>query len=211
MTLYSTPTDECRAEQEVKKSRFIGIVTPCLNRVDAMEKLALLRLEYPDARHICWAFVCGSPGNYSDNGCSDDGEPSGTAGKPILNVLQHNPVSDIAVYVIRYFGGIKLGAGGLVRAYSNAASTTLENTPLQRVVTKTDFKILLPYSLEDRIRRLIEEFSGSITQHDYTDAVVITVELALEVETTFKAQCSDIGKGEISFQSTKDNLTSEGT
>lgn len=211
MTLYSSPIDECRTEQGVKKSRFIGIIVPCKNRLQAMEKLSQLRAEYPDARHICWAFVCGTPGNYSDNGFSDDGEPSGTAGKPIFNVLQHNPVSDIAAFVIRYFGGIKLGAGGLVRAYSNATSTTLDNTVLQSVIPNTSFKILLPYSLEDRIRRLLEEFEGSIIQHNYSDAVVISVELALELESDFKVKCSDIGRGEISFQAIKEISTPSGT
>lgn len=173
-----------------------------------MEKLKQLREEYPDARHICWAFVCGIPGNYSDYGFSDDGEPSGTAGKPILNVLQHNPVSNIATFVIRYFGGIKLGAGGLVRAYSNSASTTLENTLLEEVIPSTKFKLLLPYPLEDRIRRLIEEYQGTIQQHDYSDQVTISIDLPLDEEAAFKAQCSDIGKGKISFQSPKENSAS---
>ena len=200
MTHYSAPTEECRSEQTVKKSRFIGIIAPCKCRTDAMEKLQQLKCEYPDARHICWAFVCGTPGNYSDYGFSDDGEPSGTAGKPILNVIQHNPVSDIAAFVIRYFGGIKLGAGGLVRAYSNAASTTLENSCLQAVIPSASFKLLLPYPLEDRIRRLIKEYQGIIRQQDYNDVVSITIDLALDYVPTFAEQCSDIGKGEISLK-----------
>lgn len=208
MTHYSTPTGEYRCEQEVKKSRFIGVNAPCKCRAEAIEKLEQLRVEYPDARHICWAFICGTPGNYSDYGFSDDGEPSGTAGKPILNVLQHNPVSDIATFVIRYFGGIKLGAGGLVRAYSNSASTTLENTLLQEVIPSTKFKVLLAYPLEDRIRRLIEEYQGTIELHDYSDLVTISIDLPLDKETAFKAQCCDIGKGTISFQSLTENSTS---
>ncbi len=197
MTLYSTPVQDCRTEQEVKKSRFIGIIVPCQTRSDAMKKLEQLRKEYPDARHICWAFVCGTPGNYSDYGFSDDGEPSGTAGKPIINVLQHNPISDIATFVVRYFGGIKLGAGGLVRAYSNAASCTLEHTELKSVIPCIELNMSLPYSLENRIRRLIKEFQGFIQQHDYSDVVTIVVDLPLDQLDVFKKHCSDIGKGEI--------------
>ena len=134
---YSVPAREARFAQEIKRSRFIGVAIRVSSSEDATEALAALKKEFPDATHHCWAYVLGNPASSSHMRTDDDGEPSGTAGKPILNVLQHQDVGDILLVVVRYFGGTKLGAGGLVRAYSSTASGVMErldvvpNTPLR--------------------------------------------------------------------------------
>ncbi|MCW8886021.1 MAG: YigZ family protein [Motiliproteus sp.] len=112
---YSVPQQRIEVETEIKKSRFIAWADRAENRDQAMAVLSEARNRYPDARHHCWAYLIGNPAQPKTQAMSDDGEPSGTAGKPILNVLQHNEIGDVMIVVSRYFGGIKLGAGGLVR------------------------------------------------------------------------------------------------
>ncbi|MBS3803622.1 MAG: YigZ family protein [Oleiphilaceae bacterium] len=122
---YPVPAGCLTRETEVKKSRFIARIAPVADRADVRRLLAEARTEYPDARHICWAYQIGRPGAALEAAMNDDGEPSGTAGKPILGVIQHKDMGDVLVIVIRYFGGVKLGAGGLVRAYAGAAESVL--------------------------------------------------------------------------------------
>ena len=163
-----------------------------------MQQVAAARAEFPDARHVCWAFVCGTPGNYADYGFSDDGEPGGTAGKPILNVLQHNPVSDLCAIVVRYFGGIKLGAGGLVRAYSSATSATLDLTPLQAVVELAQLQIQTPYPLEDLLRRLIASLQGEIVDCDYGSEVKLLCQVPQDNLAELETSAIEAGRGAVS-------------
>lgn len=122
---YPVPASYLERETIVKKSRFIALVAPVNSRDEVKEWLKRAQHDHPDARHICWAYQIGRPGSAAEAAMNDDGEPSGTAGKPILNVIQHKDMGDVLVMVIRYFGGIKLGAGGLVRAYAGAAESVL--------------------------------------------------------------------------------------
>ncbi|CAG0912002.1 unnamed protein product, partial [Cyprideis torosa] len=110
---FFVPASRVEHELVVNKSRFIAWIAPASDREQAMALLDEARLAYPDARHHCWAYVLGNPSNAASAAANDDGEPAGTAGKPILNVIQHKAIGNIMVVVIRYFGGIKLGAGGL--------------------------------------------------------------------------------------------------
>jgi uncharacterized YigZ family protein len=136
---WRVPQGESEAELVVRKSRFIARVVPVGSREQVKQALARARRDYPDARHHCWAYLLGRPGDAAGAGMSDDGEPAGTAGKPILNALQYGELGDCLVIVIRYFGGIKLGAGGLVCAYGAAAKEALAQAdsaprePLTRV------------------------------------------------------------------------------
>lgn len=109
---YPVPAGYLERETDIKKSRFIARVAPVVSRDEVKEWLEKAHQDHPDARHICWAYQIGRPGSAAEAGMNDDGEPSGTAGKPILSVIQHKDMGDVLVMVIRYFGGIKLGAGG---------------------------------------------------------------------------------------------------
>jgi uncharacterized YigZ family protein len=144
MPLYPIPAGPVDREIEINKSRFIAWLRPVNSREQGLSVLAQARARYPDATHHCHAWLIGSPSS-GDGAMNDDGEPSGTAGKPIFNVIQHKGVGDVMVVVIRYFGGVKLGAGGLVRAYSSAAQAVLaameviERAPEQSVTLHFDF------------------------------------------------------------------------
>lgn len=135
----------------IKKSRFIGCVEPMRDRAGAVARVAALKAAHPGAAHVCWALLAGGA-----SAAHDDGEPGGTAGRPMLEVLRHQQLESVLATVVRYFGGVKLGAGGLVRAYTDAVAQALvgaERVPLQRLVA-LDCEV--PYALEGLLRRELE-------------------------------------------------------
>jgi len=164
---YSIPAAPVEHCFEVKKSKFIARVVHVSGRPMAMESLAQAKLDYPDARHHCWAYLIGPPTQPISAAFSDDGEPSGTAGKPIVNVLNHRGIGDIQVIVTRYFGGIKLGAGGLVRAYSSATQQAIELLVTKVLVPKIELTICCEYAFEPELRRFIETLQGTIISTEY--------------------------------------------
>jgi|TARA_B110000116_G_scaffold267996_1_gene281275 uncharacterized YigZ family protein len=174
---YTSPHSSISTEFEEKRSRFISYLVPVQSRVAALEFLQALKRRYPDARHHCWAYIVGDPASAVEQAFSDDGEPSGTAGKPILNVLQHRAVGDCMAVVVRYFGGIKLGAGGLVRAYSSAASRVVDAADLVEYVAITELHLSCDYDQESLLRRLLIRECGSVLSVDYEATVVLTVSL----------------------------------
>jgi len=180
---YSIPASPCERTYEIKKSRFITRIAYTRDRDSAMAFLAQARADYPDARHHCWAYLLGNPNNAASAAMSDDGEPSGTAGKPILNVLQHKGVGDIMVVVIRYFGGIKLGAGGLVRAYSTATQQAMEILEVQERVALTECLVNCGFSQEQAVRHWLTQHQGQVLDCTYTAAVALQVALP-EVKVT---------------------------
>lgn len=137
--LKTTVTDEVI----IKKSRFITIITPLKSEEEIFPILNDLRKEYPKATHYCYAYVLGTNGQYA--GSNDDGEPAGTAGVPILEVLKHNNLTNLIAVVIRYYGGIQLGAGGLVRAYSNGVSNALKKADFFELIPATKFLVIFNY------------------------------------------------------------------
>src|SRR5690349_3350547 len=131
---YLVPARVHRVEQEVQKSRFVTTAAPAPTVEEARAFIARVREEFPDATHNCWAYVAGPPGSTAQVGMSDDGEPHGTAGRPMLTVLLHSGVGDICAVVTRYFGGTLLGTGGLVKAYSGGVQLALVDLPtIERV------------------------------------------------------------------------------
>ena len=140
-----------------------------------MAWLAEIKAAYPDARHHCWAYLLGNPTCATNAGMGDDGEPSGTAGKPILNVLQHKGVGDIMLIVVRYFGGIKLGAGGLTRAYGQAAQAVMSLLPIQTFVAMQSLCIRCDYGQEQQIRYWVSSYQGTIQDVAYLDPIQLEV------------------------------------
>ena len=161
--------------QEVKKSRFIGVATRVGSVDDARAKLSSLRREFPDATHHCSAYVIGDPSSTSELHADDDGEPSGTAGRPILNVLQHRRLGDVLVVVVRYFGGIKLGAGGLVRAYSSTASAVVDALDVESSTPFREGVLRMDYSDEPSISRRLEELGVNVSAREYGVRVELRV------------------------------------
>jgi len=170
---YPVPAEQVEILYEIKKSKFIAFAAFADSREAAMSHLEMVRQQYPDARHHCWAYLLGSPHTPTSLAMADDGEPSGTAGKPILNVLQHKGIGDVMLIVTRYFGGIKLGAGGLVRAYSASAQQAMEQLPTCQEVRLFDVVINIDFKHEQFIRHLCEQYHGQVAECEYTQQVSV--------------------------------------
>lgn len=153
---YYTLSDPCTATLEIKKSQFLGFGYPIDSRELLMFHVEQLRSQYPDARHVFYGYIIGDPRNTTSAGFDDDGEPSGTAGKPILNVLQHKEIGNCVVIVVRYFGGIKLGAGGLTRAYSSTAQAVVDNMNLHAFVPLSLIQIETDFANESFVRHTLD-------------------------------------------------------
>lgn len=179
MTLL-VPAQECETEYRVKKSRFIARLVPVENRAQVNAAVARARRDYPDARHHCWAYLLGKPADATNAGMSDDGEPAGTAGKPILNVLQHGELGDVLVVVIRYFGGVKLGAAGLVRAYGTATQQVLDIAPARPLTQWHHFRLFGSFSLEQPLRHLLAGLKGDLHGIRYGTGIEVDLQLAAE-------------------------------
>ncbi len=164
-----------KTEYEIKKSRFIAVASRAENREQAMLSLDKLKKDYPDARHHCWAYVIGHPNSPQTVAMSDDGEPSGTAGKPILNVLQHKDIGDIMLVVVRYFGGIKLGAGGLVRAYSAATQLAISTLETSTKVFLSHYRVEGDFSMEQSLRHWLSSREGKVVEVEYAERVTLRV------------------------------------
>ena len=172
---YNVPARRARVEHEIKKSRFIGVADRVCSARHVDDALTAVKNEFPDATHHCWAYILGDPTSSSVVRMNDDGEPSGTAGKPILGVLQHKNVGDVLLVVVRYFGGVKLGAGGLVRAYASTASKTMEQLELAPAIREQAGRVRLDYAEEQPIRRLLDELGVTVTDSTYDDGVELAI------------------------------------
>lgn len=190
---YPTPGAGVEAEIEVKKSRFIARAAKVLDRQAALAFVVNAKQDFPDARHHCWAYLLGNPASASSAAANDDGEPSGTAGKPILNVIQHKGVGDVIVVVIRYFGGIKLGAGGLVRAYSGAAEAAMSILPFEQAVALSEVKLSLDFAKEQLLRHWADQHDAQVLAVDYADQVVMQLSVPEVAVDELKAFCAAQG------------------
>ena len=186
---YPIPASALQVIIEVKKSRFIAHASYVSDRKEALAQLQQAKQRYPDARHHCWAYLIGNPASASSAAMNDDGEPSGTAGKPILNVIQHKGVGDVMIVVSRYFGGIKLGAGGLTRAYSGAAEAVMSQLPLMQQVATLSCRIVCQFSQEQPVRHWATQQQAHITDCQYGEQVTLTLEIAESTEADFQAWC----------------------
>ena len=190
--MYPVPANQVETLYEIKKSKFIACAGFANSRESAMALLESVKHQYPDARHHCWAYIFGNPNAPSSAAMADDGEPSGTAGKPILNVLQHKDIGDIMIIVTRYFGGVKLGAGGLVRAYSAAAQQAIDALEVRQEITLEPLSVAIDFKHEQFVRYLVEQAQGKIANCNYASSVVINVELPLDALEDFKKQMAPI-------------------
>lgn len=178
------------SELIIKKSRFIGCVQPMSDRASAQAHVDALWKAHPGAAHICWALLAGG-----QSAAVDDGEPSGTAGRPMLDVLRHQDLEGVLATVVRYFGGVKLGAGGLVRAYTDSiaqALLTAQKVQLQRMQT---LQCLVPYALEGLLRREIEHAGAELLQVEHASLVTLHLRLPQTEAATFVAHINEQAQG----------------
>jgi uncharacterized YigZ family protein len=193
---YLVPVESITVEQEIKRSRFIAAIGRAVDKKKANEFINRIKTLYPDARHHCYAFVAGCPANTSDIGMSDDGEPQGTAGKPMLSILQYSKIGEIVVVVTRYFGGTKLGTGGLVRAYSSSVQLALLKIKLEEFVKLRIVRISFPYSYESSIRYVFEKMNVGIKKIDYGDNVIMNIEFPEKVSDKLFREIKNQTRGE---------------
>ena len=183
------------SELIIKKSRFIGCVQPMPDRASAQAHVDALWKEHPGAAHICWALLAGG-----QSAAVDDGEPGGTAGRPMLDVLRHQDLEGVLATVVRYFGGVKLGAGGLVRAYTDTvaqALLTATKVPLQRM---THLQCLVPYALEGLLRREIDAAHAELLEVQHGQLVTLHLRLPAAQAAAFVQRINDQGQGRVGWQ-----------
>lgn len=170
---YKTVYQKSEAQIVEKKSRFIAEVFPVSSETEAEAVLDQVKKKYWDARHHCWAYVIGT--NQVQKRLSDDGEPSGTAGKPILEVLEGKELHNVLLVVTRYFGGTLLGTGGLVRAYSSAAKTSLEHSTIITRIYGFKLKISTDYTGLGKIQYILGQRKIPVLDSQYTEQVELTI------------------------------------
>jgi uncharacterized YigZ family protein len=195
---YLVPGRVHRVEEIVRRSRFIGTIAPAPDPEAAHAFIRSVQREMPDATHHCWAFVAGPPGNTAHVGLSDAGEPHGTAGRPILNSLLHSGVGEIVAVVTRYFGGVKLGKGGLGRAYASAVTGALETLPTTRRVPLVTVVIEAHHAAVGPICRALDILGAS--EREETFQATARVEIRARVPEagvpTLRSEVGRITKGE---------------
>lgn len=182
------------SELIIKKSRFIGCVQPMADRASAQKVVADLWAQHPGARHVCWALLAGG-----QSAAVDDGEPSGTAGRPMLDVLRHQDLEGVLATVVRYFGGVKLGAGGLVRAYTDTVAQALLQADKVPIVRRATLRCAVPYALEGLLRRELEAVGASLLQVAHGQDVVLDFSLPEDAAAVLQARLAEAGQGRIAW------------
>lgn len=183
------------SELVIKKSRFIGCVQPVADRAEAQATVDALWLAHPGARHVCWALMAGG-----QSAAVDDGEPGGTAGRPMLEVLRHQDLDGVLATVVRYFGGVKLGAGGLVRAYTDAVAQALlqaRKVPLQRL---RPLACTVPYALEGLVRRELAAAGAVLGEVRHGSQVEVDFRLPEADAPAFIARLSEAAQGRLGWR-----------
>ncbi|HEX2995165.1 MAG TPA: YigZ family protein [Anaerolineales bacterium] len=196
MKAYSIPLYEIRRELVVANSRFIATLAPGLSIDEARGFIARIKKEFVDASHNVPAYILGG-GNTVTEYFSDDGEPSGTAGKPALAVLRGSGLGDVAVVVTRYFGGTLLGTGGLVKAYTESTQMVVNAVERGRRVPVHVAMVAISYNLLERIRLLVARQGGSILEEDFAADITITLQFPVEVFETFQRELRELSAGKL--------------
>ncbi len=196
---YPIPAEPFRCEIEVKHSRFITTIAATDSTEAALTLISRIKQEFPTASHNCWAYLIGPPGSTDRIGLSDDGEPHGVAGKPMLTTIQHGGIGDITVVVTRYFGGTKLGKGGMVKAYTEAVKTALEQLKVTEKIDWSELSIEVGYQLLDSIERLLPEFEAELLEKQFAEQIALNLRLPAENLAALQTRLTDLSSGQIEF------------
>lgn len=192
---YPIPAARHRVEESIRRSRFITTVAPAPTTEAAHAFVDAVRAEFPDASHNCWAFVAGPPGATADVGMSDDGEPQGTAGRPMLETLLHSGLGEVAAVSTRYYGGVKLGKGGLQRAYAGGVKLALESLPRARRVDRAPLVVVIDYAALDPLRRAADELDVEVRAEAFTDDVRLELGVPEDAMARFTDAIAEITAG----------------
>ena len=193
MDNYLVPASEGRSEYVEKRSSFLGRVKKVESETEARAFIEQIKKEHRDARHNCWCYIIkDGPERYSD-----DGEPQGTAGIPMLEIFRREKITDIVCVVTRYFGGILLGSGGLFRAYSKAAKDALDDAGIKEIVPRTFYKIVCPYAMAERLKQEFAHFSAVAEDIEYGTEVTYTVSVPDSMTAGFPEKIFDSSNGAV--------------
>ncbi len=195
MTKYPIPARTTRVETVVVNSRFIATIGRADTVAEARQFIQAIRDEMPDATHHVYAFRVGYGGSVTE-GMSDDGEPSGTSGPPVLAVLRGADLGDVVIVVTRYFGGTKLGTGGLVRAYGGAAKEAIAALPTELKIEKQPVGIAVPYSFYERLKLLLAAHQALITSEDFAADVTVYAVLPVDQVASLEAAIANLTAGQ---------------
>jgi uncharacterized YigZ family protein len=187
-----TLTAPSHSELLIRKSRFIGCVEPISGRAAALLRVDALRAAHPGAAHVCWALMAGG-----ESAAVDDGEPSGTAGRPMLEVLRHHDLEGVLATVVRYFGGVKLGAGGLVRAYTDAVAQALREADKVPLVRFQTVVCSVPYAFEGVLRRSLEAEGAQLHRVAHGSQVEFEFSLPVAIIQHFMRRMTEVSHGEL--------------
>lgn len=193
MEQYLIPAKEGASEYIEKKSRFLGLIVPVTTEAEARAQLDAVKKREYDARHNCWAYILHS----GQKRYSDDGEPQGTAGQPILNVLEREGVQDVLCVVTRYFGGILLGTGGLCRAYTKAAKDALDDAGISELRPWSVLRLDCPYALFERVKLELEKRGGMVISSEYGAQIALTAALPEPGEAVFAKALQELSAGSL--------------
>ena len=200
MAEYLVPKSAVVFEEEIKKSRFITYLQHTEGLEDARAFLAKIKQEHPNARHHCWAAVAGKPTDSLQLGFSDDGEPAGTAGKPMLSALQGSQLGEISAVVVRYYGGILLGTGGLVRAYGNGVQQALKLIESEIKVERTPFKLYCDYNQLNLVQQLCEKYQVEILSQDFQVNIHLILGISKKTVDVFSSELTEKSAGRLVIQ-----------
>jgi uncharacterized YigZ family protein len=201
---YPIPAEETRIESNVLNSRFIATVAPVFSVDEARAFIARIRQEFPDASHNAPAYLVGYGPSVTAH-CNDDGEPSDTAGRPMLAVLQGSGLGDVAVVVTRYFGGTRLGTGGLVRAYGDAVRQALAVLPRAEKAPTHTVMMALPYNMLERVRLLVEAHNGRILDEEFAADITMTAQFTVEGFPAFQDALRELSHGTLAAEIVETN------
>lgn len=202
MTGYRVPTGAGEVEFTEKRSRFLGHLRPAQSEEEARRFIAEMKREHYDARHNCWCYIIrGGAERYSD-----DGEPQGTAGIPMLEVFRREGVSDFVCVVTRYFGGVLLGAGGLLRAYTRSAKDALDAAGISVVRRWLEAELPCSYGAAERLKAEVAAAGGAVAGTEYGAEVVIKALIPGELREAFCARIFDVSGGAVSVRITGETL-----
>jgi uncharacterized YigZ family protein len=198
-TRYPVPARVHRVEEEIRRSRFITTIGPAPSPDEAAGLVSRVTAEFADATHHCWAFVAGPPGSTDRIGMSDAGEPHGTAGRPMLNALLHSGVGDVAVVVTRYFGGTKLGTGGLVRAYTGCVQHALATLPIDERVDRVTLVVVIGYPRVAAVQQLFQAFEVKVVSQSFEADARFELRLPAANVEAFRHAVLDATRGQARF------------
>lgn len=201
MNSYFIPVGLGVSEVVIKKSRFITYIAHTEGIDAAKQQIQAIRQQHPGARHHCWAYIAGAPSNSQQLGFSDNGEPSGTAGKPMLAQLLGSGLGEITAVVVRYYGGVMLGTGGLVKAYGGGVQLGLQQVQSIEKIPKQIFKLHCHYAQMADVERIIHRHRGEVTETHFLDKIEITLALPPAQQQACNLSLSEFSRGELALQS----------